>query len=394
LGSPNDPKWETINQYDDSFNKASDEFGVPANLLKAMAWIESGGAGHAPGGKVAERDDGFGDGLSVGLMQVKPNIWQKLVPNANAYESLGNIRLAAAILKQGYEENGTWEGAVLNVYFPKDDPNGTSQKDYIIMVDAHLKDLGVPDGIDSLEGGNCGDTSSDGSEKTPSNPSTGQSRCVVTKVGNPSGTPTLPASCNSGSGGSPGSCGEAPKVNYTTTEEYTKAIAEKWGIMVTLPLEQMQYAWEEFHEIDCLGILQDIEGSVINSWGNDYSSQQSCPGDAAVDLFIGTHFGSDWVKALLLHELTHIWQICSSRGEANLLEVPDAYSSEGGLTNYSRSGCGFGGINLHNEDHADTIGLYFNPEADELTCGNGASNPFSGGKFPLHKRIAENGKQK
>ncbi|MEK7604998.1 MAG: hypothetical protein AAB478_00545 [Patescibacteria group bacterium] len=98
--------------------------------------------------------------------------------------------------------------------------------------------------------------------------------------------------------------------------------------------------------------------------------------------------------AILVHELTHVWQFCSQRGEANLLQIPAAYSGERGLTKYSRRECpnfapGFDRI--YHEDQADTIALYLNPNVGELTCGNGAPNPFLGGRHPLHRGVAQRG---
>lgn len=232
------------------------------------------------------------------------------------------------------------------------------------------------------------------------------SDCVVTRIGDPEGNPSPPAGCEESDSPNPSrapsgtppenrppeTCGTAPDVDFTSAEEYSNAIAKKWGIMMNLPLEQMQYAWEAFHEIDCTGILQDIQGSVIQSWGEAWSQQFSCPGDAAVDLYIGTHFGGDWVKALLVHEITHIWQLCTEPGEANLLQIPDAAAVEGYISIYSRGECAlFQPPNPNNEDHADTIALYLNPDIGELTCGNGAPNPFTGGKYPMHRAIAEEG---
>jgi hypothetical protein len=142
VGAPKEG-WDNINEYDPLFIEASNEFGVPADLLKAMAMIESGGVGH----DIPPRDDGFGDGLSYGLMQVKPNIHHSLLDMSvdEATEHVktpkGNIRMAAAILADAYKQHGSWEDAILMVYFPKDDPNGTSQTDYINTVDQYRSEL-------------------------------------------------------------------------------------------------------------------------------------------------------------------------------------------------------------------------------------------------------------
>jgi hypothetical protein len=215
------------------------------------------------------------------------------------------------------------------------------------------------------------------------------SNICVTKVGTPGGD-EKPIGCTpSSSGGPSGPCMQAPP----PPADIRGAISAKWGMTLNLPQDQLQYAWEEFHEIDCVGFLQDLRGTVINSWENNFSQQFSCPQDPGVDIQFGNHHGGDWVKALLVHELTHVWQFCSPRGEANLLQVESAYIGEDGLTKYSRRECpNFApGLNrIYHEDQADTIALFLNPETGELTCGNGAPNPFSVGK-PLHKSAAEKG---
>lgn len=219
------------------------------------------------------------------------------------------------------------------------------------------------------------------------------SNCVITKVGEPNISPSPPQECLSqgiGFNGSLGVCQNPPTVNFTI-QQYIGDVQAKWGIYLrNLTLDQVQMIWEEFYEISCTGILQDIRGTVVEGWGNAYSQQFSCPQDADVDVRFGVHHGT-FVKALILHELTHVWQFCSKRGEANRLKIPEAYRAEGGLTNYSRGGCpqfASGFPSLYNEDHADTIALYLNPTIGELTCGGGKPNPFSGGGYPLHRNIA------
>lgn len=217
--------------------------------------------------------------------------------------------------------------------------------------------------------------------------------CFTTKVGDPSGDkPDLPAECKSGTngGGAKGPCQAAPPANFTSEEEYRNAISDKWGINLFLPLHQMQNAWKEFHEIDCTGILQDISGSVVGSWENGWSEQFSCPGDDGVNLYISSQFSGEWVETHLVHELTHIWQNCSSRGETNRLENNTAYDTEGGITNYSRTKCGFD-VDVYKEDHAESISLYLNPQSGESTCAITNVNPFTNGGFPEHARVARNG---
>lgn len=222
-----------------------------------------------------------------------------------------------------------------------------------------------------------------------------ESNICKTAVGTVSGDKENEVGCekstsggSSGGGGPAGPCQQAP----AAPGDIRSAIISKWGITLNnFSQSQLQYAWKEFHQIDCKGILQDIRGTVVGIWNNAYAQQFSCPRDGGNNVMFSSQWGgSDWMAAILLHELTHVWQWCSNKGEKNRLEIPAARSQEGGLTNYSRTGCSFN-VDLVNEDHADTIALYLNPNVGELTCAGGRGNPFSGGRYPAHRGVAERG---
>jgi len=141
--------------YDQAFIDAAREmsarYGVnldPA-LLKAMGHIESGGTFN----NNLSRDDGFGDGNSVGIMQVKPSIWGSLVPDANPYDPVGNIRLGAAIMAKSIAQYGSWEAALTNVYFPVNDPNGTTQQMYVDQARQYMQQYS--DGMGGMSGGSA-----------------------------------------------------------------------------------------------------------------------------------------------------------------------------------------------------------------------------------------------
>lgn len=252
---------------------------------------------------------------------------------------------------------------------------------------------------DSSSGSTGTTTASGGPIKTFSN-------CVVTIIGKPATSPALPPECeltlaspgnsggNTGGSGPAGPCMTAP----SPPGDIRGAIINKWGITLNLPQQQLQLAWQEFHEIDCTGFLQDLRGTLVNSWGNGYAQQFSCPRTSGeqgeTDIMFSNQWVGEFMKAILVHELAHVWQFCSSRGEANLLEVGNAYRGEGGLTKYSRREClnfAPGLDRIYHEDQADTIALYLNSEQGELTCGNGAPNPFTGGRNPLHGNAAKKG---
>ncbi len=380
IGSPNNERWAAINEYDAFFVQAAEEFNVDAHLIKAMAWIESGGQGHIDPstGQPWVRYDGFVDhngrqNPSIGLMQVKPGIWQSLVPDADAYDPLGNIRLGAAIMANAIQEHGSWENALTRVYFPANDPNGTTQQMYVDRVNQLMAELGS---------GDCGSTT--GSKTNQLTP--GKSACVVTKVGNPMLPPSLPPGCAGGGGGP---C-EVPPEPYPS--DLTAAIKDTWGISIIggPTAEQLRFIYEIFYAVSSTSFLESVRGTIIDvtARNGSISYQIGCPGDNQTDVELSSVLGEASIKVILLHELTHVYQICNENGKTNLSEIYAAYDTEGGLTEYSRTGCGLSGINLYNEDHAETIALHLNPTLSSQTCGGSVGNPYMDGGYPLHKEVA------
>lgn len=152
--------WENLNQWDPYLQRAAAEFGdattprVPdldptilGAVMKAMMAIESGGRMYDANGEVIVRDDHFGQGLSVGLLQVKPSIWGHLARQigADPYDPLGNIRLGTAIMADAIDSFASWEGALTRVYFPRNDPNGTTQNEYVTTVRGLIHEMGAFD---------------------------------------------------------------------------------------------------------------------------------------------------------------------------------------------------------------------------------------------------------
>lgn len=137
--------WSNVTRFEPAFTNAGKEFGVDPALMAAMAVIESD-ANHVwpdggPKGQVIARDDGFGDGLSVGILQVKPDLWQHLVPDADAWTPEGNIRLGTALMGKAIRQHGSWEAALRRVYFPSFDANGTTQTGYVNAVRSLLAEI-------------------------------------------------------------------------------------------------------------------------------------------------------------------------------------------------------------------------------------------------------------
>lgn len=135
-----------VTRWWDVFTAAAKEFGIDPYDIAAMSVIESNSNQYTTGAvtgtkqQVIARDDGSGV-LSYGMMQVKPQYHQWRVPDADAYTPSGNVRMAAAILSQGAQQYGSVDGALLNIYFPKDDRNGTTQSAYLAAKKSLVSEL-------------------------------------------------------------------------------------------------------------------------------------------------------------------------------------------------------------------------------------------------------------
>ena len=81
--------WANVARWEPFFTQAGAEFDVDPFFMGAMTVIESDGNQYWSSGvsgersDVVTRDDGFGAGLSVGLLQVKPAVWQRVAPDAD-----------------------------------------------------------------------------------------------------------------------------------------------------------------------------------------------------------------------------------------------------------------------------------------------------------------------
>lgn len=193
VGSPDKKEWAVLNSYDTYFKNAGEEFGIDPNILKAMAMIESNGVGqYDANGNVIEGPDNYGGCSAKGVMQIKDCYWAGVAAeiDANMLEPEGNIRTAAKLMSDWTEETGSWQNAITQKYHPGTGQHGKTQSQYVTDVENYLVELG---------GSGCkGDS---GKDTTPrQDPGSNVSGCVVTKVGNPQVSPTLPPECGSAPG--------------------------------------------------------------------------------------------------------------------------------------------------------------------------------------------------
>lgn len=147
-GAPYNIPWAQAARWEPRFSQAAAEFAVNPRLLVAMAILESD-ANHyvthaATGGRaevISVGDAHPQDGPSVGIMQVKPQLWQAELPDADAYTPRGNIRLGAYLMKKFIGETGSWQEAIRLKYHPGTSPGGVTPQTYVKTIKALLAEL-------------------------------------------------------------------------------------------------------------------------------------------------------------------------------------------------------------------------------------------------------------
>jgi murein DD-endopeptidase MepM/ murein hydrolase activator NlpD len=98
VASPQNGYWAPVNRWDGYVSAAASKYGIPANLIKSMMMIESGGDPNAvsPAG-------------AAGLMQVMPGMHG--ASSQQLMDPAFNIDKGASILRANYDQYGTWEAA-------------------------------------------------------------------------------------------------------------------------------------------------------------------------------------------------------------------------------------------------------------------------------------------
>jgi len=140
-GRPIGADWSLIARWGPTITRVGQDLGLDPRLIAVVMAVETQGV-HERDGRVLEVwDHAPQDGPSVGLMQVKPHVWQGLEPGANAYEPTGNIRLGAAVLSHFIEKYGSFEAAIAEGYHPGVSPNGTTPTRYVEAARGLLREL-------------------------------------------------------------------------------------------------------------------------------------------------------------------------------------------------------------------------------------------------------------
>jgi hypothetical protein len=141
-GRPPGADWSNIGRWGRELVASSQEQRLDPRLPAAVMAVETQGIHERNGAVIEVWDNHAADGPSVGLMQVKPWVWQYLVPAADAYQPAGNIELGTAVLAALIGRYGSWERAIAEGYHPGVSPNGTTPARYVEAMRGLLGELG------------------------------------------------------------------------------------------------------------------------------------------------------------------------------------------------------------------------------------------------------------
>ncbi|MCA9880309.1 MAG: C40 family peptidase [Thermomicrobiales bacterium] len=120
-GGPFPVDWDGGNFWQPVVMGAAEEAGVDARVVFALGMMETQFMQERNGKLLTVWDDSPGDGPSVGIMQVKPQVWGWLRPDLDPSKAGDNIRLGAAVIRYLIDEQGgNLEAAVRRWYPGKD----------------------------------------------------------------------------------------------------------------------------------------------------------------------------------------------------------------------------------------------------------------------------------
>jgi NlpC/P60 family/Transglycosylase SLT domain len=134
--------WSSIGRWAALLEAAAAEQRLDVRFLAVLVVLETQGIHWRDGGVLSVWDNHPEDGPSVGLMQVKPEVWGRLLPEADAYLPAGNIRLGAAVLRSLIDTYGDFFVAIAKGYHPGTAPNGTTGERYAEAARGLLGELG------------------------------------------------------------------------------------------------------------------------------------------------------------------------------------------------------------------------------------------------------------
>jgi hypothetical protein len=134
--------WDGVYQWADVLQEAARAEDVDVCELAVVMMVETQGIHERDGQVIEVGDNSPQDGPSVGLMQVKPQVWGGLRPYLDPWQAADNIWLGAAVLRQVIREHGDFFTAIAKGYHPGTAPNGTTGNSYAEAARGLLGELG------------------------------------------------------------------------------------------------------------------------------------------------------------------------------------------------------------------------------------------------------------
>lgn len=171
----------------------------------------------------------------------------------------------------------------------------------------------------------------------------------------------------------------------------------------TFSYDYLKWAWGKLWNISNTNFLKLTRGPnnniiTIKRLDRGFNEQITCSSIlmSGTSSATGQPYPESLFKIVFIHELSHIIENCY-RNTSNIGELANIRTQEGGITSFSQNTAScISGVSPLNEDFAETITYYLNPEFGEQRYFNDPKcpapadnlNPFARGDKPLHQQFA------
>lgn len=168
----------------------------------------------------------------------------------------------------------------------------------------------------------------------------GGGNCVITKVGNPLGTPPV---CPTG--------------------DLKQAIIEEFGVSMNgFDETHLQWTKDAFEAASNTNFINLIRGATIEARCSDCGSQRVGCQDDDVSIYLGQYDSSaEYFKFILIHELGHFVHACQPRSVNGYTNHLNAIYIDGPISYYAGHATQCALSDNNSEDYADMIAYYLNP---------------------------------
>ncbi|MCL5071637.1 MAG: hypothetical protein M1308_12205 [Actinobacteria bacterium] len=160
------------------------------------------------------------------------------------------------------------------------------------------------------------------------------------------------------------------------------AIYRSYGIlMVGFDDTHLQWALAKLQDVSRTRFISYVSGVTIYASSTSYQADNNT-------VYLQQFAGEALFDLIMIHELGHVirWRTSMDVGQ-----LTQAIVSEGYLTYYSQNASSCTGSDNFNEDYAEMIAYYLNPNAGSQTARcvpAGSPNPYWSGGHPMHYNIA------